>query len=470
MKRILFFTFFSLVCFPLLAGGPFMVDRVTRSGEPARWPFDDVKQKWVVKWRADNGPLNVRVDRATALSWMTDLFSKWQNVSLNLPNGSAVSTVAIEFQKDGDGKVGEDITKENHEAYTFPDLSNPMPATIIFDVDGSIIADYTGDPNAKKSIAGMGTPFPKGNSKDIYGGIILLNGLLVNGVNTAADPEITQEQFKAVILHELGHLLNLDHTQVNLESALSCSLTSECSTGVNIPTMFPELKSTEQIGLHRDDKVTISWLYPNQTFKDSFCFVQGEIKNAADGNPMPGVNVIARQVSDPQRDARSMVSGVLYPYSPNRTLHGDYILSGLLPGFDYEVIYEELASDKYKESSGFEPMDDLSPQGFGSGHIPASGGATTIRCERGGQVITMPAFSLSPTSSESENDGAGAGSIDTSEGSSGKGWCQLTSDSSFRTFNDHVLEIFWIFSLFGVFIWRRRIGTGKKSVSGFIPR
>ena len=198
---------------------------------------------------------------------------------------------------------------------------------------------------------------------------------------------LSDNQFKSALTHELGHLFNLDHTQINLDIADMCDLGGTCDDGQFIPTMFPELKTQLQRYLSIDDKITISWLYPNNTFESSFCTITGEIQDR-DGYPLQGVNVIARRVMDGEtltkEDARSMVSGVLYPACAG---DGHYYLHGLVPGKTYEVIYEPISS-QYTGMSGFEPLANP-PSGFDTGNISASDGSTTVSCDNGGETIQM---------------------------------------------------------------------------------
>lgn len=394
------------------AGGPMLVD-AGKSGEPARW------RNGVVRWKADRGPLTRTITNQKAIDqWVKPLFEKWKSAALAVSGRAAPAvTVALDFIFEG--VVDADITRENYRDYTDPNFSRQT--VVIFDADGTIIENFFGGAALEcgqpmNCIAGVAAPLADASTQVINGGFVILNGRLIDGVNTRDNKELSAEQFKAVILHEMGHLLNLDHSQVNLEMAESCR-SYNCAEGAAIPTMYPASLSREQFLFHRDDVVTLSWLYPSEAFLNNFCTVTGEVKNA-EGKGMQGVNVVAKNVSHPIEDARSWVSGSLYPGGVE---NGTYILAGLNPGEEYEVHYEEL-THKYDGGGGFSPLGADSPANFGAQVIPGPGGTATIRCGGGGELIAMPEFSVTATPQIS------AAETDLTPGEPAKekkGWCQL---------------------------------------------
>ncbi|MDP2599749.1 MAG: hypothetical protein Q8P84_03310 [Deltaproteobacteria bacterium] len=454
---------------PVFAGGPYQLGS-SISGQPPRWPYHNSEQKYVVKWKADGGRLNSRVSRETAIGWVEQIFDKWKAASLSVEGENApVATTALKSVPEGDGNVGVDITKENYEVYVHPEMGSLVHATIIFDEDGSIITALSnGDELAKGQIVGYGSPILDGSAKTVIGGFVVLNGLFVNGQKDLRvhDNEISPEDFKAVILHEIGHMLNLDHSAVNQNTAMVCVFGESCDNPKDIPTMWPELLTGDQYGLHHDDIVTVSWLYPSKAFNEKFCKAMGSVKNKKKNEPMAGVHVVGEGVGNPAFDARGMVSGVLYPESV-RSPNGDYILAGLSPKKEYEIRYEELPykevpsgdgtkTNKYSIASGFEPLTNP-PRGFGGGDI------RTIRCESGGETINLPVAAVvfeedKPIGQTSESPGT----------ESTKGWCALTSRGSSFTLHHHAVEIFGIFGLFVLLLWR--FGAREKSFSRFIRR
>lgn len=378
---ILFSAFLSLRA---EAGGPYFVDK-NNSGQPLRW------QNNTLKWCADTGDLSDKVNNATAIAWVTKALEDWTKFTLNNAKNEKISTTVIKTEYDSTCKP-ENINGDNREKYMSSSDQEPL---IIFDEDGAIVdaLNYAG---ASDGIVGMSTP-GIADSSGLYlvsGGYSVFNGKLLTNGALSSDDAVAAKLFRASIRHELGHLLNLDHAQVNhdIASASDCKLGS-CPNGNYIPTMYPELLSENQESLHRDDMVTISWIYPSDDFKKNFCTITGEIFDAK-GNPLKGVNVIASDASTTGSaslvDARAMVSGVLY-----YDCSGDskYYLYGIKPGVKYQVKYEQI-DPGFKGPSNFEPLEDDTPSGFSSGTIETESGETTVSCSEGGQEIKMASVNI----------------------------------------------------------------------------
>jgi len=358
------------------AGGPFVVDAVNDSGVVQQW------QDKTLTWYSEDGDLSNSVNNAMAKQWVTDAINKWVGASLRGAGGVTQQTVDVTVKYAG--SVGKNIDVNNYTEYN---NTSEGPTVIIFDKDGSITGDIA--PGNYHNIPGLSQILLSDISgTKIVKGIVIFNGLLMD------EGTLTEDEFKAAIQHELGHLFNLDHTQVNLDIANACDLGGTCADAQYIPTMFPELKTVRQgTELKIDDKATLSFIYPSSNYQNSFCTIRGEIQDQ-NGRPLQGVNVIARRVGDglslTKEDARSMVSGVLYP-----ACHADghYYLGGIVPGKTYEVIYEPLTS-KYSGMSGFEPLSNP-PTGFDSDVIPvAEDGSTTVSCDQGGMTIEMQAVEV----------------------------------------------------------------------------
>jgi hypothetical protein len=357
-----------------IAGGPFVRDVTNNTGVAQQWTDNKLT------WFSDDGDLSNGISHETAMGWLTEAIGKWTGSFLYDTATTTVKTTSV--TNDYQGSIGKDIDISNFDEYV---SAQPGETVIIFDKDGAITEYFAG--GAYTQIPGLSQLLlSSDDGTKIIKGVVILNGVLLD------NRTLSEEQFKAAVLHELGHLFNLDHAQVNEDIASACSLRGGCTDGQYIPTMYPELKTWMQSNLVFDDMITISWIYPNENFKTKFCTITGEIQDR-DGRPLQGVNVIARRVGEGETikrmDSRSMVSGVLYDYCyPD----GHYYLHGIRPGKTYEVFYEPL-STKYRGMSGFEPLPEP-PSDFDTGTITTSDGSSTVSCSSGGQTIEMPTVKI----------------------------------------------------------------------------
>jgi hypothetical protein len=333
---------------PASAGGPNFVTgyTATQPGQPYRWTSG------TVSYRTDLGSLGNQTN-SQANSLVTSAFQTWQNVS----------TASLNIQSAG--QLGYDVTATNISTFmnaigNCADASQPANS-IIYDQNGSIITALGYDNN---STLGFAESFCLNDTAGAFNrGWAVLNGRFIDGQpNTTSHQTVTLDQFKSAFIHEFGHLLGLDHSQVNL----NC-LTSSCSSDdiAGIPIMFPFLLQNSTGVLSTDDKAAISALYPSISFSASTGRIQGRVFFADGRTPAQGFNVIARQVGNPRRIAVSSVSGFLYtiwpgnPLSPNNdtsisdlgfygsrdeSLIGFYDIPGLPPG-SYTVEVEAINND-----------------------------------------------------------------------------------------------------------------------------
>jgi hypothetical protein len=255
---------------------------------------------------------------------------------------------------------------------------------ILFDDDGSITDAIEGK-GASLSILGFAGPRVverTGGVLFITEGQAVLNGRFINGVSDVGDPEVDVDEFKGAIFHEIGHMIGIDHTQVNLGSAVKY-LKGDTSEADAIPTMFPLfIDGREQLTPHFDDKATISSLYPSAAFTSGFCRIEGKAFRADGKTELQGVNVIAANVADPLHEDTSFVSGSLYAGAdPDCSVaEGAFTLAGIKPGVSYALNFEPI-SKVFTGGSSLEPCDP--PQkDFAAESLPG-----TFRCGEGGEVI-----------------------------------------------------------------------------------
>jgi hypothetical protein len=207
----------------------------------------------------DQGTLGVRtkaqadaiVDAATAL---------WTNVS----------TSSVVLGRGAD--LPTDVTTANYTTYynKFSDSLNP----VIYDNDGSLtdLLLGTGSHNSVLGFAGSAS-FGSPTCRYAEGQAV------INGGKTVSDSTMI-----TVIAHELGHLIGLDHTQLDSSQGLA---------GANYPLMYPIAFRTLPT-LHEDDMAAISALYPDATATAAYGTLQGTFTLADTVTPIRGANIWAQ--------------------------------------------------------------------------------------------------------------------------------------------------------------------------------
>ncbi len=390
LSKAIVFIIFLCGAFPgaAFAGGPIMVD-TDGSGKAVLW------QNGVVRIDLENddrGTLG-KLSNKDAIALVRDLFSGWQNVTLD-----GVSTVQLTLDEHDDlGSV--DISNlNNHFTYcpagqTCPTEDPPFvvgsartgESPIIFDDDGSITDAIQGK-GASQSILGFAGPRVVERMNGVLyitEGQAVLNGRFIDGISSPTNPEVDIEDFKGAIFHEIGHFIGLDHTQVNLGSVVKY-LQGDKSEKAAIATMLPIfVDGVEQDSPYFDDIVTVSSLYPSLAFDRNYCRMDGTVMRADGKTPLQGVNVLAAKQADPLGETTSSVSGSFYTGTIQdcTAAFGGFSLQGLKPGTSY-VLSIEPVSQAFTGGSSLEPCDP--PQkGFS---------ATTIQgvfsCAGGGEIIT----------------------------------------------------------------------------------
>ena len=251
------------------AAGPLLVNG---AGQPLVWAPAPIP------FHPDRGPLGA-LPNAAAVAIVAADFATW----------AAVPSASLSFSNAGPLPV--DVTGANYMSYLGKCDDGLDP--IIFDDDGSIIDDLFGV-GASADVLGFASPECMTFVPPVLTeGSAVLNGRWLNGIQTDADPEITRDELEGVLVHEIGHYLNLDHSQVNLEEALD-------DDGANddvVPTMFPYLvNGRAQRSLALDDVVAVSSLYPAPSFAAGSGGITGRVLRADGVTPFQGAYVVARRV------------------------------------------------------------------------------------------------------------------------------------------------------------------------------
>lgn len=295
---------------PLLVGGPnFGID-----GAPFTWA------NGVVNYRVDGGPFAsgmVAVDNATGIARVQSMFATWSSVT----TASITPTKVGAIQATGVFTDGDVSTVAEFDAVSAScDVGTQSP--IIFDATGNIFQTLVGDP----SVIGFAGPCDLDSNGHILSGFAMMNGSFQDGVDNSTNFEITAAQFDQALTHEIGHFLGLDHAQVNVEM-LDVNTCGNDHDFAGLPVMFPFLICAARPEGHApklapDDMAWISRLYPSGSFASVYGVIQGRIYFSDGITGAQGVNVLARDVSDPRAKATNVVSGFLFTNDPGQSVTG----------------------------------------------------------------------------------------------------------------------------------------------------
>lgn len=262
-----------------------------------------------LSYRIDPGALGI-YNHAQAALLAENAFTAWENITTATPS----------FMRGAN--LPEDVTASNYTKYwgKFDDGVNP----VLLDSDGEIIDAIRGA-GSKNNVMGLAVSayFTNGPNAGYYTeSEVLINGSLSN--------KTSLQQYLGVIKHELGHLLGLDHAQIQKQAG---------TDGVNandapVPLMFPI--STTNAEFTADDIVAISRLYPANNFFTGRGALRGAIRRR-NGTFVRGANVIAINAANFAEQYSTVTD-----YFGNAS--GAFELTGLPPG-NYFLLAEPLVEN-----------------------------------------------------------------------------------------------------------------------------
>jgi uncharacterized membrane protein len=317
------------------AGGPVYTfdyeNRIPYAWNMASWPNGQVPVY------TDLGTLGV-LSNARTNAIVTFAANQWSSV----PTSSFRATVAGDFSALGLGDIDDSFVESVIGTW------NGGGIDVIYDNDGSIMTNFFGLPPT--GVLGItNIDYTEVNTPQILEAWIVLSG---PGIH-ANDPNGIG--FQGVVTHEMGHALNLAHSQANgavwNPNVYDSPQPKGCSApwfggpdASQVETMYPitnpepgdsgEYEATVD---RLDDMSALSDIYPAPGYPGNRGTISGQILDST-GAPVPSVNVIARNVADPFNDFSSYISGQVSKAQAGPD--GSFILNDLTPGARY-VIYTD---------------------------------------------------------------------------------------------------------------------------------
>lgn len=261
----------------------------------------------------DLGNLGSRT-KAQADSIVTSAVSLWTNVP----------TATVTLARGAD--LPEDVTTANYSNYLgqFTDGRNP----VIYDTDGSL-TDLLLGTGAHNSVLGFAGSAAYGPPTCQYAeGQAVINGALA----------VSDTTLGVVIAHEVGHLIGLDHTQLDSSQGLA---------GANYPLMYPVAYRTS-LTLHEDDVAAITSLYPGTNVNASYGQLSGTLTDGT--TPVRGANIWAQENT----------SGSAYAVVSDYLMQGTGYFNLLLPPGTY-TLHVEAVHGTFNGGSSVGPYSDTYP-------------------------------------------------------------------------------------------------------------
>jgi len=226
---------------------------------------------------------------------------------------------------------------------------------VVYDADGTILSNFFGLPPT--GVLGItNIDYVGADTPEILEAWMVLSG---PGIHPA-DPEGIG--FQGVVTHEMGHAINLGHSQANgalwNPNVYDSSQPEGCSapwtggaSSFQVETMYaisnPEPGDTgEYMGTvdMLDDMSAISDLYPAPGYPENRGTIKGQILDST-GAPAIAVDVIARNVAYPFDDCTSYISGQITKGDAGPD--GSFELNGLTPGARYAIYVDNLLTGAY---------------------------------------------------------------------------------------------------------------------------
>ncbi len=239
-----------------LAGGP---QSVCANGTPIKFPGAGN-----ITLNYDLGTLGTRT-KAQADTFVTNAVSIWTNVP--------TSTVVLGRGPD----MPVDVTTANLATYYPNTAANTSDGLnpVIYDTDGSIIDSIFGA-GAKNNLLGFATA--RFANCQFTEGVAFVSGF----------KPVTDTTLGVVFAHEIGHLMGLDHSQLDNSQGIASS--------ANYPLMYP-IANRGTVTLHEDDVASVTLLYPDASLNTVYGQITGTFVLADGVTPVRGANLWAAETT-----------------------------------------------------------------------------------------------------------------------------------------------------------------------------
>ena len=311
------------------AGGPKVICASTNA--PIKFPGTGT-----IVLNYDLGTLGSR-SKAQADVFVTNAVAIWTNAG----------TSTVVFGRGPD--LTEDVTTANLATYYPNNAANTSDGLnpVVYDTDGSILDAIFGV-GTKNNLLGFATTR--------FANCLFTEGtIFVSGFKPVSDTTLG-----VVFAHEVGHLIGLDHSQLDNSQGIAST--------VNYPLMYP-VANRGTVSLHEDDIASVSMLYPDPTLNSVYGQITGTFVLADGVTPVRGANLWAAETT----------TGKVYSYVSDYLKQNTGFFRLLLPAGTY-TFHAEAVQSTYLGASSVGPFasqnTDLSfqpplyPGGIGGAPMP----------------------------------------------------------------------------------------------------
>jgi hypothetical protein len=310
---------------------------------------------------------------------------------------SSVSTTSFRAEVVGDfASIGLPDVSDAATAAQVIGVDNGGGLHVIYDAvnagttsqpQGKVLKEFFGAP---PGVLGIASP----EYADEATGTITEGWMILNSQQRyATDPQLLT--FAGVFTHEMGHAINLAHSQTNgfiifsndTRGPKSCGTTLPYETTVDrshLETMYPfaNVNPAAGVGTHQstidraDDMSSISNLYPSADYMSSKGSIKGRILQTDGETGYTGINVIARNLDNPYVDAVSAISGDYVRVATHDD--GSFTINGLAPGARYALYTDTILQGGYPTAL---PLYVPGSEEFYNGANESGNGITDDLCQ-----------------------------------------------------------------------------------------